>query len=59
MFAVVQSSVLSGDVFEKHLLALRKRAEVNSKYFLTYISKDLSEQKRSLARLGSVLAECR
>lgn len=54
---VVQSTFSNGDVVEDRMLALRKRAEVDPKYLLTFVSQELSEQKRSLARVGSILAE--
>ncbi|XP_043708533.1 trafficking protein particle complex subunit 11-like isoform X2 [Telopea speciosissima] len=39
------------------MIALRKRAEVDSKYHLIFIQNDASELKQSLKRLGSALAE--
>ncbi|KAI5057496.1 hypothetical protein GOP47_0027511 [Adiantum capillus-veneris] len=54
---VVQPTVSSGDAVEERMMTLRKRAEVNAKCFLTFISQEPSEQKRSLARLGNILGE--
>ncbi|KAL3675158.1 hypothetical protein R1sor_025106 [Riccia sorocarpa] len=53
--AVVQPSVL-GDMNEDRLTALRKRAEVDAKNCLTFVTHE-SELKRSLLRLGSVMGE--
>lgn len=57
VIVIVQPTLLSGDAVEDRLMALRKRAEVDAKYFLSFISQEPSEQKRSLARLGSILGE--
>ncbi|KAK9678673.1 hypothetical protein RND81_11G226600 [Saponaria officinalis] len=53
---IVQTS--SGDdINEDHMIALRKRADVDSKYILNFSIKDSFEMKQSLNRLGSVFAE--
>ncbi|XVE84807.1 hypothetical protein DITRI_Ditri17bG0042300 [Diplodiscus trichospermus] len=46
----------SDDISEDRLLALRKRAEVDSKYLLLF-NPDPSQLNNSLQRLGAVLAE--
>lgn len=38
------------DINEDRMIALRKRAEVDSKYLLTYTPSDASELKQSLIR---------
>eukprot|EP00250_Pteridium_aquilinum_P016026 c22902_g1_i1 orf=394-4026(-) len=57
VIVIVQPTLLSGDVVEERMMTLRKRAEVDAKYFLTFISQESSELKRSLARLGNILGE--
>ncbi|KAL5752309.1 hypothetical protein ACOSP7_022493 [Xanthoceras sorbifolium] len=53
---VVQSSS-KDDINEERFIALRKRAEVDSKYLLTFCPNDDTELKQSLTRLGSTFAE--
>lgn len=52
---IVQSTDMD-EVSEDRVIALRKRAEVDSKYFLNFIT-DASKMKESLNRLGSTFAE--
>ncbi|KAJ7556794.1 hypothetical protein O6H91_05G099000 [Diphasiastrum complanatum] len=54
---VIVQPTLHGDMNEDRLVAFRKRAEVDSRNCLTFISHDPTELKRSLSRLGSVLGE--
>lgn len=54
---VVVHSHSKDDITEDRLLALRKRAEIDSKYFVTFSQNDESELKQSLHRLGSIFAE--
>ncbi|CAM6085659.1 unnamed protein product [Calypogeia fissa] len=56
VIAIVQPT-LSGDVNEDRLTALRKRAEIDAKNCLVFITGDPTELKRSLSRLGSVMGE--
>ncbi|KAK4791665.1 hypothetical protein SAY86_032078 [Trapa natans] len=42
---------------EDRMIALKKRAEVDSKYLLMYTPNDVSELKQSLDRLGNVFSE--
>ncbi|KAF5192817.1 Trafficking protein particle complex subunit-like protein, partial [Thalictrum thalictroides] len=53
---VVVQSTESDEVSEDRIIALRKRAEVDSKYLLNFVS-DASQLKESLNRLGSTFAE--
>ncbi|KAG6552262.1 hypothetical protein Mapa_006112 [Marchantia paleacea] len=54
--AVVQPS-LNGEMNEDRLTALRKRAEIDPKNCLIFITHDPGELKRSLLRLGSIMGE--
>ncbi|KAF4391797.1 hypothetical protein F8388_017392 [Cannabis sativa] len=45
------------DITEDRMLALRKRAEIDSKYFITFSQNDETELKQSLHRLGSIFGE--
>ncbi|RVW29507.1 Trafficking protein particle complex subunit 11 [Vitis vinifera] len=45
------------DISEDRMIALRKRAELDSKYLITFIQNDASELKQSLNRLASTFAE--
>ncbi|KAL5550855.1 hypothetical protein UlMin_001031 [Ulmus minor] len=45
------------DITEDRMLSLRKRAEIDSKYFVTFTQNDDLELKQSLHRLGSIFAE--
>ncbi|GLT72909.1 hypothetical protein SLA2020_448040 [Shorea laevis] len=47
----------SNDIGEDRMLALRKRAELDSKYILPFRPDEPSELKQSLQRLGSAFAE--
>ncbi|KAI3938082.1 hypothetical protein MKW98_018638 [Papaver atlanticum] len=53
---IVQSSV-KDEASEDRMTALRKRAEIDSKYLLIFAQNDSSELKESLNRLGSIFAE--
>ncbi|KAI3515077.1 hypothetical protein L1887_13827 [Cichorium endivia] len=44
-------------ITEERLVAIRKRAELDAKYVLTFIPDDASELNQSLNRLGSIFAE--
>ncbi|KAH7514811.1 hypothetical protein FEM48_Zijuj11G0130200 [Ziziphus jujuba var. spinosa] len=54
---VVVHSHSKDDITEDRMLALRKRAEVDSKYIITFSQNDAFELKQSLHRLGSIFAE--
>ncbi|EFJ15464.1 hypothetical protein SELMODRAFT_422794 [Selaginella moellendorffii] len=54
--AIVQPT-LHGEINDDRTAALRKRAELDNKCCMTFISHDPTELKRSLARLGSILGE--
>ncbi|XP_074264314.1 uncharacterized protein LOC141586832 [Silene latifolia] len=53
---IVQTSS-EDEMNEERMIALRKRAEVDSKYILNFSMKDSFEMKQSMNRLGSVFAE--
>lgn len=53
---LVQSS-LNDEVSEDRIIALRKRAEIDSKYLIEFAQSDTSELRQSLNRLASVFAE--
>jgi hypothetical protein len=50
-------SHFADDIGEDRMLALRKRAELDSKYILLFRPDEPSELKQSLHRLGSAFAE--
>nr|DAD46481.1 TPA_asm: hypothetical protein HUJ06_016418 [Nelumbo nucifera] len=54
---VVVQSFDKDEVSEDRMIALRKRAEIDSKYLLTFVQKSSSDLKHSLNRLGSIVAE--
>lgn len=54
--AIVQPTS-QGEVNEERLSALRKRAEVDAKCCILFITHEPSELRRSLARLGSIMGE--
>ncbi|KAJ7944021.1 Trafficking protein particle complex subunit 11 [Quillaja saponaria] len=54
---VVVHSDAHDDISEDRMIALRKRAEVDSKYVVIFNPDDTSELKQSLSRLGSTFAE--
>ncbi|KAF3447851.1 hypothetical protein FNV43_RR08557 [Rhamnella rubrinervis] len=54
---VVVHSHSKDDITEDRILALRKRAEVDSKYIITFSPNDAYELSQSLHRLGSIFAE--
>lgn len=54
---VVVQSTSKDDISEDRMIALRKRAELDSKYLITFIQNDASELKQSLNRLASTFAE--
>ncbi|KAM6556511.1 hypothetical protein CsatB_003530 [Cannabis sativa] len=54
---VVVHSHSKDDITEDRMLALRKRAEIDSKYFITFSQNDETELKQSLHRLGSIFGE--
>ncbi|CAL9753822.1 unnamed protein product [Musa acuminata subsp. burmannicoides] len=47
----------SEDVSEDLKIALRKRAEIDTKYLITFLQNDASELRQSLTRLASIFAE--
>jgi hypothetical protein len=54
--AIVQPTTQS-EVNEDRLTTLRKRAEVDSKSCIIFVTHEPSEMKRSMARLGSIMGE--
>jgi hypothetical protein len=49
--------LFAGEVNEERLTSLRKRAEVDSKCCIVFVTHEPSELRRSMARLGSILGE--
>ncbi|XP_027078431.1 uncharacterized protein [Coffea arabica] len=54
---VVTQSSSRDEISEDRMIALRKRAEVDSKYIITFVPDDPGELKQSLTRLRSTLGE--
>lgn len=54
---VVVQSTSKDNISEDRMIALRKRAEVDSKYIINLIPDDALELKQSLDRLGNIFAE--
>lgn len=54
---IVVQSTSKDDISEDRMIALRKRAEVDSKYIIIITPNNASELKESLNRLGSTFAE--
>ncbi|KAK9284885.1 hypothetical protein L1049_024066 [Liquidambar formosana] len=57
LLLIVVQSTSTDDISEDRMIALRKRAEVDSKYIIMIIPNDASELKESLNRLGGAFAE--
>ncbi|KAK4763309.1 hypothetical protein SAY86_009077 [Trapa natans] len=57
VLVVVLQSTSADDINEDRMIALKKRAEVDSKYLLMYTPNDVSELKLSLNRLGNAFSE--
>lgn len=57
LVVVVVQSTQTDDVNEDRLVALRKRAEVDTKCFFIFVRQDALELNRSLKRLGSIFGE--
>ncbi|PSS36604.1 Trafficking protein particle complex subunit like [Actinidia chinensis var. chinensis] len=57
VLVVVVESTSKEDISEDRMIALRKRAEVDSKYLIVFEPKNVLEQQQSLNRLGSTFAE--
>ncbi|KAJ4962840.1 hypothetical protein NE237_022779 [Protea cynaroides] len=57
LVVVVVQSTDKDEVSEDRMIALRKHAEVDSKYLLIFIRNDESELTKSLNRLGGAFAE--
>uniref|UniRef100_A0A1D1ZC40 Trafficking protein particle complex subunit 11 n=1 Tax=Anthurium amnicola TaxID=1678845 RepID=A0A1D1ZC40_9ARAE len=53
---LVQTTVRD-DVSDDLMIALKKRAEIDSKYLITFVQNDAVEQRKSLHRLASMFAE--
>ncbi|KAJ4966669.1 hypothetical protein NE237_018518 [Protea cynaroides] len=57
LVVVLVQSTDKDEVSEDRMIALRKRAEIDSKYLIFFIHNDASELTESLNRLGGALAE--
>ncbi|KAK9164858.1 hypothetical protein Scep_000049 [Stephania cephalantha] len=57
LVVVIVQSTIGDEVSEDRMIALRKRAKVDSKYLLKFVQDETSELNASLSRLGSTLAE--
>ncbi|XP_057541354.1 uncharacterized protein LOC130820120 [Amaranthus tricolor] len=57
LVVVLVQSFSEDDLNEDLVVALRKRAELDSKYIISFSTRDSAVVKQSLNRLGSVLAE--
>ncbi|XAR58082.1 hypothetical protein NMG60_11026462 [Bertholletia excelsa] len=57
ILVVVVQSTSKDEISEDRMIALRKRAEVDSKHLIVFVPDDVSELKESLNRLGNTFAE--
>ncbi|PRQ47168.1 putative Foie gras liver health family 1 [Rosa chinensis] len=57
LVVVVVNSHSTEEISEDQMVAVRKRAEVDAKYLLTFYTGEDSQLKQSLHRLGTVFAE--
>ncbi|XP_057952195.1 uncharacterized protein LOC131146552 [Malania oleifera] len=57
LVVVVVQSTSKDEISEDRMIALRKRAEIDSKYFVIFVQNDAFELQQSLNRLGSIFAE--
>ncbi|XP_077215725.1 trafficking protein particle complex subunit-like protein isoform X2 [Tasmannia lanceolata] len=57
LVVVLVQSTFKDDVSEDRMIALRKRAEIDSKYLVVFAQNDTSELSQSLNRLASIFAE--
>uniref|UniRef100_A0A5B7A4W4 Putative trafficking protein particle complex subunit 11 n=1 Tax=Davidia involucrata TaxID=16924 RepID=A0A5B7A4W4_DAVIN len=57
VLVVVVQSTYKDDISEDRMIALRKRAEVDSKYLINFVPNDAPDLQQSLIRLGNTFAE--
>ncbi|KAA8532099.1 hypothetical protein F0562_006759 [Nyssa sinensis] len=57
VLVVVVQSTSKHDISEDRMIALRKRAEVDSKYLINFVPNDALDLQQSLNRMGNTFAE--